>query len=514
MKLGKTKAALLDAKKTIDLAPERWQGYARAARLFFVMRKYDASLKMVSLAMGKLKEEDTQRRISLVSLEADVRKAQDDLAKHRQRFTDHMGKLPIELFGEIVRLLAEKDHTASIPLSQVSKHWRTVIHNIPYLWNVLVLSKQRPKQKAKLWIERSNGRIQELSIRSSAIDTPHWPDDSLRNLRWEYLRVLKVENWNPVPFLHSIGKSEALANLERVAFHQVPQGLDPTARVYSLCKQECLRHLTISSMTADVETLLSRTGNLTSITFQGVTALDQNLFDLLEANPALESLTIETFQVARTSRPDLALENLTQLHIKNCLPDVIVSASLPALHTLRLDTTMDPIHTFLINLTSGSHRLNELVLRSCRFRADSLIDLLQHSPELQILEVTNVAGQCTAIIEALAASYSPTGATDSSQNQTFDIPVLCPNLTQVNFSRCTEIQTGPLVRMIKSRLPLPDKSSMTEGGILERTRDVKRIDSLVIDGCPNVDSTWIAWFRENVRSVSCVYMTKKTKFRA
>jgi len=515
MKLGKAKAALQDAKRTIDLAPERWQGYARAARLFLVTRRYDASLKMVSLAMGKLKAEDAQRRTSLLSLEADVRKAQDDLAKHHRRFMDHMEKLPIELFGEIAKLLVEKDHTASIPLSQVSKHWRTVVHNIPCLWNVLVLSKQRPKQKAKLWIERSTGRIQELSIRSSAIDTPHWPDDSLRDLRWECLRVLKVESWNPVPFLRSIGKSEALANLERVVFHQVPQGLDPATRVYGLCKPERLRHLTISSMTADVEGLLSRTGNLTSITFQGVTALEQNLFDLLEANPTLESLTIETFQVARTSRTDLALENLTQLHIKNCLPDVIVSASLPALHTLHLDTTMDPIHTFLANLvTSGSHHLNELVLRSCRFRADSLIDLLQHSPGLQILEVSNVAGQCTTVIEALAASYSPPSATDSSRNQTVNIPVLCPNLTHVNFSRCTEIQTGPLVRLIRSRLPLPNHSSVSESGILERTHDVKRIDSLVVDGCPNVDSTWIAWFRENVRSVSCVYMTKKTKFRA
>ena len=512
MKLGKTKAALQDAKRTIDLVPERWQGYARAARLFLVTRRYDASLKMISLAMGKLKGEDTQRRTSLLSLEAEVRKA---LAKHRQLFMDHMEKLPIELFGEIARLLVEKDHTASILLSQVSKHWRTVVHSIPYLWNVLVLSKHRPKQKAKLWIERSNGRLQELSIRSSAIDTPNWPDDSLRNLRWETLRVLKVENWNPVPFLNSIGKSEALVSLEHIVFHQVSQGPGPAARVYALCKQECLRHLTISSMTADVEALLSQTGNLTSITFQGVTALEQNLFDFLEANPALESLTIETFQIARTSRTGLALENLTQLRIKNCLPDVIVSASLPALHVLHLDTTMDPIHPFLANLvTSGSYHLNELVLRSCRFRADSLINLLQHLSELQILEVSNVAGQCTAVIEALAASYSPPSATDSSQNRLVETPVLCPNLIQVNFSRCTEIQTGPLVRMIRSRLPLPDKSSMTESGSPQTIRHVMRIDSLVIDGCPNVDSTWIAWFRENVRCVSCVYMTKKTKFRA
>ncbi|KIM40866.1 hypothetical protein M413DRAFT_27991 [Hebeloma cylindrosporum] len=203
MKLGKTKEALHDARRTIELAPDRWQGYARAARLFHVTRRYDASLKMVSLAMGKLKEEETARRTSLLSLQDDVRKAQDDLAKHRQRFMDHMQKLPIELFGEIARWLVENDHTASIPLSQVSKQWRTVVHNLPYLWNVLVLTKQRPKQKAKLWIERSNGRIQTLSIKSSAIDTPHWPDDSLRNLRWEHLRVLEVENWNPtLPLLY------------------------------------------------------------------------------------------------------------------------------------------------------------------------------------------------------------------------------------------------------------------------------------------------------------------------
>ena len=79
MKLGKTKAALQDAKRTIDLASERWQGYARAARVFLVMQSYDASLKMVSLAMGKLKGEDTQRQTSLLSLKADVQKAQGDL---------------------------------------------------------------------------------------------------------------------------------------------------------------------------------------------------------------------------------------------------------------------------------------------------------------------------------------------------------------------------------------------------------------------------------------------------
>jgi len=508
MKLGKTKEALQDAKRTIDLAPEGWQGYARAARLFFITRRYDASLKMVSMAMGKLRAEDTQRRTSLLSLEADVRKAQDDQEMHRRRFTDHMGKLPIELFGEIARLLVEKDHTISIPLSQVSKHWRTVVHNIPYLWNVLVLTKQKPKRKAKLWIERSIGRIHELSIRSTAVDTPHWPVESLRNLQWEYLRVLKVENWNPVPFLRSIGKFRVLANLERVVFHNVPGHLEPEARIYNLCKQECLRHLTMSSMIADLDDLVSRTGNLTSITLQGVGVLKGKLFDLFEANPTLESLTIETSVDLGTSRTDLAFTVLTRLQIKDCLPDAIVSASLPALRILRLDSIIHPIHTFLPNLvTSGSHYLNELILRSCRFRTGSLIDLLRHSPELQILEVSNIAGQCTAVIEALAASYSPSCSTGSSRDQTVDIPILCPNLTQVNFSKCTDIQTGPLVRMVRSRLPLPDRSSNLE------TPHVKRIHSLVIDGCPNVDSTWIAWFRENVRSVSCVYMTRKTKFR-
>ncbi|KAF8177037.1 hypothetical protein BJ912DRAFT_694357 [Pholiota molesta] len=63
-KLGETKKALKDAKKTIEVAPDQWQGYSRAAQLFITVNKPEASLTMVKLGLSKLKEEHTERRAS------------------------------------------------------------------------------------------------------------------------------------------------------------------------------------------------------------------------------------------------------------------------------------------------------------------------------------------------------------------------------------------------------------------------------------------------------------------
>ena len=69
-KLGQYKDALKDAKKTIDIAPERWQGYARAARVFLQLNRVESAQKMITLALEKLKE--TERYASLLSLQAEI----------------------------------------------------------------------------------------------------------------------------------------------------------------------------------------------------------------------------------------------------------------------------------------------------------------------------------------------------------------------------------------------------------------------------------------------------------
>ncbi|KAF8967026.1 hypothetical protein BDZ97DRAFT_561623 [Flammula alnicola] len=514
-KLGETKEALKDAKKTIEVAPDRWQGYARASRLFLQARKFDASLTMVRMGLSKLKEQDTTRRASLLSLEVEVVQAQQDAERRRQRFSDHMGNLPIEIFGEIARLVVQQDHTDVISLSQVSKHWRHVIHNSPYLWDVLILGRRRPTQKAKLWIERSKGRIRELSVQSRTLMDFLQFDETLLDLQWEHLRILKAQSWDVSAYLRSIGKLYALTNLQHLEIENdfgdmaFPPG-DPSFLQHLAISRTILSLDTFESIVASVRTLKSLT--LESVAVEG----RRHFSELLEVNPMLETLSLSSLNIRFNS---LDLSHLTSLELRNVIIEPTLLIDVPELRILRLEGRtpfVDSLMQCLVEKSSpdGLH-LTEIVLRSCVFDSNSVLPLLQISPELQILEVSNVVQLATPIIETLAASYSARQAghilrdpsVDSSAN-----PILCPNLMHVNFSRCTDVQTGPLVRMVKSRLPPAGDSQDTATSGAEAK--VKRLISLAIDECPNVDSTWLPWFRSNVQSVSCVYMKKKAKFRA
>ena len=128
---------------------------------------------MVKMALDRLKDHENERRASLMDLEAEVRLAQQALERHRSRTIDHVGKLPIELFGEVARIVVEDDQSALVTLLHVCRHWRAVVESSPQLWRTLVLTWRKPKQKAKLWIERSKGHLHELIIRETVDDSPH-----------------------------------------------------------------------------------------------------------------------------------------------------------------------------------------------------------------------------------------------------------------------------------------------------------------------------------------------------
>ena len=82
-----------------------------------------------------------------------------------------------------------------------------------------------------------------------------------------------------------------------------------------------------------------------------------------------------------------------------------------------------------------------------------LVALLRISPDLESLEVSNTTAGVTSIIEALAAHYSPPNQNPILKDDAPQELALCPRLTHVNFTSCPEVQTGLVVRMIKSRLP-------------------------------------------------------------
>ena len=506
-KLGEIKEAMKDARQTIALAPDKWQGYTRAARLFLASKKFESSIAMIKLALERLKETDHERRASLLSLE---KEALRDMEAHRKRFADNMGKLPIELFGEIARILMQEDLAAPIFLSQVSKHWREVVHNIPFLWDTLVLTQRRPKQKAKIWLERSHGKLRELIVRSSALDVPQWSASLFDELEWCHLRVLRVQRWDVAAYLHSTKQANSLSNLECLQLDHSDNN-DPW-RVRSLPMlgdPQRLRQLDMKSMPFTANT---RFTNLTSLRIQSVTFFAGVLFDFLKNNQSLEHLSIESIAALTDdqNKDGFCLPYLSTLELKKSYPIFIHSLDLPKLQILRVESPPPGHDSFLQQLVSkGLSSLIELKLSSVQCRVDTTINLLRLSENLEVLEVSNTSSHAAVIVEALANPSYP--RSNSEQALSSSPTSLCPRLSHVNLSKSPDLQGSALKRMVMCRLP----PAPVEGSSVEtQGTNACPISSLVIDECPNIDPVHLPWLRENVGSISCIYMKKKAKFRA
>ncbi|KAJ3499987.1 hypothetical protein NMY22_g19414 [Coprinellus aureogranulatus] len=208
-KLGRLKDALKDARKAVEVAPEQWQGYARSARLFLLAQKFDSAMKMADAALKKVKDEDAKRRIELFTLKNDIAVAQEDYVK---RTTNHWTHLPVELFSEIAQRLVEEDPNQVFPLSQVCKDWRSIVWGNPHLWTTLVLGRTRPLTKARRWIKLSNGHIHTLKVLSVAPEKAGWDGEGLEGLRWDKLRICKLEDWNVRKFWKSKGDLPPLSS--------------------------------------------------------------------------------------------------------------------------------------------------------------------------------------------------------------------------------------------------------------------------------------------------------------
>jgi F-box/TPR repeat protein Pof3 len=510
-KLGQNKRALEDARATIRVAPERWQGYARAARLFLKCNRIDASKIMVCMALDKLGEENTERRETLLSLQADICNA---LKRTESRRSDQFRKLPVEIFGVIAGMVVQQDPALLLPLSHVSRQWRYVVRNHSALWNVLVLSRRRPKEKATFWVERSKGAIKELHVHQSALDTHGWSGDGLQRLKWEDLRICKIEKWDIMAYLRSISKSRALSNLEQLEVDDIE--LKHCLTRDSIFNQDLkLQHLSMSYTKVNLAKLTKYVTNLTCLTLRYTSSIGE-LTGLLAVNAQLESLVLHYIgEDTVTTTQQFAMPRLSNLEVRGIAPRPIFDCYMPALRVLRLDSLALPLDRVLNKMVNESDiHLEELLLRSCRFvDSQSVIVLLQNSPDLRFLEVSNIAYQATSIIEALAASFptsTPSPILRGPADSSAGTPVLCPYLTNVNFSSCPDVRTGSLVRLVKSRLPLHELPSCYHQEVEARQPpDTKRIISLAMDCCPLVDADFLSWFRHKVANVNCVYVKKR-----
>ncbi|EIN12876.1 hypothetical protein PUNSTDRAFT_59999 [Punctularia strigosozonata HHB-11173 SS5] len=459
-KLKNTKNALLDAKRVIELAPQRWQGYYRSARLFFAVGKYEHALKMIDCALARIDVTDTKRRQELELLGQNAANALENARRHTSRITCHLAKLPFELLVEIFSVLLEENPQRILVFASVCMHWRDVALNAPVLWGALVLTARNPSKKIQLWKERSRGRIFSVVVRDDAF--PETPKPCYDRLDGQNLRSLE--------------------------FCDV-----------SICPPPwTTRAITITA--------------LRTLTIRGLTLLrTPDLIQVLHRNPYMETLVVDLSSGSTVDAyfheedgllvelPNLAHLELANVHLGAI--DIIRWLRLSKLQVLRLDAIRDIVDNFLSFLTTvhGTNSLTTLRLARCIWTAEALKALVAACPDMETLEVTAFAGEdINNVVESLA----PAGTSEVRLSR-------WPLLKNLDFSGNPRLRTGPLIKLVKARLPLTSQNGSSTENSTSRTCDITPIQSLNVNGCDRIEAESLPWFRSVVKAFSCVYMTRK-----
>ncbi|KAH7925539.1 hypothetical protein BV22DRAFT_1088860 [Leucogyrophana mollusca] len=494
-KIGNFKAALRDSKKVIDLAPERWQGYARSARLFHQLEKHEAVVRMADLALERVKSDDIQRRADLCGLKKQAIDAQAAL-EHRRiaNSTYHIGKLPVELFTSIFLLVLEEDAARVVTLSHVCRHWRNITIATPCLWRTLVISDKHPVRKVQTWIQRSKSHIFALIFRPSTpeLDSPAI-FTALTPLSWNSLQVCKASGRWLMSLHHILGQLsmlQAISNLEELDLIDC-SAIDDVVEHFQNSK---LRTLTLGGTTSLNSSSWQHIRSLVSLTIRANHA-GNDILGALQMNPMLESFILDHTQpVSLTGnlRPPVSMPHLKHLELRNLLSprSVLVSAHAPSLRILRIFNAPMSVDESLAQMTDvGVDNLVELSIGSSPVTSRTLRALLLKASLLETLQISSIHGVVNDVLEALSKPERTTGE------------LLCPSLKHVDISRTADVQTGIVMGLVKSR--------MHAGGEEGTAGTLAGVETLRMDGCPKIDAEVLPWLRTKVKLVSCVYMSRK-----
>lgn len=484
-KLGDLQAALEDARKVIDFAPHQWQGYARCARLFLRMKKPERAAKMVDYALERVKPSDATRREALLAIKQEAVDFTAAIKRHISRTTYHFGNIPVEVSYEIFSQLVDSDHSLVLTVASVCSTWRSVVLAGPSFWSTLVLTKKHPAKKAKLWIQRSGGRILCLKFVQGCLSDRKF-SQSFQGLLWETLRALDTEVdikeiiapvGDKILQLDQLritdaGSARTLLNLlhrvrtqnldlrgERIQFHEVRQ-------ILSDCRTLSF-HVSGQFHVSDIVRTISENRSLTtlSISVTGYRTMDMTPSELAET----------TFE----------FPNLQQLDLRSnsWLLTLLCHATMSSLVSLTLSELVgigDQLANFLVHHPTTS--LTNLKISRCIAPHLQLTSLLRASPQLRTVVMEGIP-DINEVVEFLAAT--PPDLTQAPP---------CPLLENLNLTSCASLRSGPIVRLVKGRVT---------------NEDVATIGALVIDFCPLIEPEVRDWLSRSVPSFSCVYIRKK-----
>ncbi|KAK7048436.1 F-box domain protein [Favolaschia claudopus] len=481
---GKAKSALQDVKTVINLAPNHWQGYARASRLFLTVRKLDEAVAMADMALSRLNTNDTMRRQKLQDLK-------DEVEQQRRRQTNQFGKLPVEIITAIFELAVSSDWSRVLIVWAVSKHWHHIALNTPSLWSTLVLTRRHPARHARKWIKRSKGRIREISFRSTLPRSKVKLDGML----WSHLRVCKLDNHDIAEYVGGKSKLTRLSELSELHVKDTTLDCDPLLSASG----SGLRRLTLDGPRFTWETIAASHGHLTSLEIRtSSTPPDlELLMCILESNTMLEQLVLgfDTGGPLSTSLPSpLTLPNLRSLHLSSTPWIYFFGVLVPSLETLHL-TRIRRLE--LLPLIVQNPRLTSLSLNGCLVSSEDVIKLLRPSLTLSSLELTRVGQASNAV---LAALVNPTPGVETT---------LCPALEYLDVSYCPDLTTASVTKLLDFRNPQTDVEVSSQPADATQSTVLARIRTVRVDGCPQIQANFIPWFETRVESFSCVYMSKR-----
>ncbi|KZV73799.1 hypothetical protein PENSPDRAFT_602364 [Peniophora sp. CONT] len=518
-KLGRVADALQDAKKAIDVAPQQWHGYFRAARLFQQLEKYTHALKMAQYALDRLPNDpkNTSRRSTLLELQSAVTLAHEEAVRAS---TNHIMKLPVELLGLVFQYVSEGPAYPA-RLTHVCTHWRSVALAMPSLWHTLYLSRPPPSKaaaKAKAWIERSRGNVISLVFGHSLASTifgamsfnPQGLQlviDELERMDWDRVESLTLPSVDPTTFHDAMQDAGFEAYERRVRRLDVlhpggrfPMYLTAPDETYALCS------LKLDSLTCNFDYLRTRTGNLVSLDVRNHPRVEsyEVIRQLLLTNTVLEEVTLtfaSTTLIPAFNHDQEEITILPRLRhldlqtVSNPLA-ILQRISTPNLQILRLSSVLR-CGTYIRQLMDDPNRpaanLQQLSLVAASVPTDLLVALLDSCHSLTSLRVCASGDKMSDVVRALTAVRPP-----SQDNLVAPVPsIACPSLQSVDFSRCPKLSIGPLLELASTRIRLAD-ASLESGD----TAPVARLQSMVLDDCSGVELSHIPRLRALVPELS------------
>lgn len=446
---------------------------------------------MADYALGRLRPEDAQRRAHLVELREKAVVAQAAAEAHAP--TSYLwGNLPVEILVEIFTLLIVEDHTWAVRLSHVCGHWRRILINTPSAWQTLVLSRKHPVEKAKLWKQRAKNRIARITFAMSPLDRAS-VFSQLQDLSWDDLSSLRIScgafvdlrrKIPQIPLPHMFSKLDELTLLDCAFFERLPCDLSSPS-----WKLEVLH---LSGAVNMMDEWWQRIQQLKEFRLTGTVTRFSTL--VFAANPLLERLALDCPKIEEVSpnryndAPLTSMENLKWVEcrgIRNPF-DVLHAITAPSITHFGMFTAATMADETLLHMASRPS-LVELHITDCSLSPSTLPTLLSSTPNLEILRVNTVYGVVNEVFQFLTPKTA-----DS-------LP--CRALKHIDVSWCPDLTTSNLYAFVKTRTQYASESV----GSAEKCATIV---SLEVDGCWNIESDMLPWFRSKVARFNCIYSAK------